>query len=78
MPENDRKLTLHSPAGSEHAVYRWPLTRSVSTPFEASWEGFRVVQVTCYLLLLLGWQGESGCMFPRALGNHGRSVAWKL
>lgn len=31
MPENDRKLTLHSPAGSEHAVYRWPLTRSVRT-----------------------------------------------
>lgn len=30
MPENDRKLTLHSPAGSEHAGYRWPLTRSVS------------------------------------------------
>ena len=31
MPENGRKLVLHSPAGSEHAVYHWPLIRTVSS-----------------------------------------------
>lgn len=30
MPERGRKLVLHSPAGSEHATYGWPLSRSVS------------------------------------------------
>ena len=31
MPENGRKLVLHSPAGSEHAIYHWPLIRTVSS-----------------------------------------------
>ncbi len=30
MPENERKLFLHSPALSEQATYKWPLVRSVS------------------------------------------------